>query len=905
MFLRAFAIAIVLIAIGCGSESPPISTPDAGEEPPADAGIDPCPPNMMSSAHGCTPRYATETCPPGTRPALGEASCVAVGHSTCPEGFTADPSGWGCAPILPSEGDACPNGTVGLIGETTCKAIGWSECPEGFTRDASEWGCAPIVAGGCTGATRAAIGESACVSLGACASFPPADATIFVDDSFADGQLDATHFRTIQSALDAATAGAVIAIDTGAYAEALAIRTPVTLAGRCADQVTIEGTDGNGIAIDGVRDVIVRNLSISGHREGVHVTGGAAVALEGVRIERAQVIGAIASAAELTISSSVIRSTAAGTMLAGTALEAHAGGRVTASDVEVAATLGSGLFATGAGSELTATRVIVRDTSNRDRYGGLGAGAEPGARVVLDRSAIFGSRKTGMLASGAGASITVTRTFVTGTGSLFGENTFALSASAGGTIDASEVLVAANYGIGVFADNRDTFVRVVKSAIVDTGAERAGIGGAMAVRSLARVEVEDTAMIKNASVGLVGLNGTAIIRTSRIGRSPNDGTLAIALGAGAHLELERSRLGGSTAYELQVDGRGARAILRKVVIEDAIVGVLTGGVLELEDSALLRGRDTGLFVDGAGTQAVLRRSYVSEAYDAFPDDEYSGGQGVLVSSGGKLIAEDSDFVRNEATGVYVDMTESSAELTRSIVRGSRRIGDESGNGVESMGTVVLRDSAIVGNEGLGLGVLDLGSAQIEGCLFADNESTGILGQWGTRVDIARSTFREHRVHPELNEWGFGVLLGGDGSIVDSLVADNLNAGIAIDSSKEVDGADVEITGCVITRTREDAVGFGHGLIAGNGARVRVRGTYVYDNVGVGIAFSGGTGVVSESVIATNAIGAHVQDGSILREVTEVPEPLPALEVLFTPDTRFVENGARVGAGEIPLPAFFE
>src|SRR2546423_3836813 len=98
-------------------------------------------------------------------------------------------------------------------GPRDCVPVGWNNCPAGFAPDPSGWGCTDISpAQPCSGATLETLGSTACQPLGDCAApFPPANATIFVDDSYA--QVDSTHFRKIFDAVQSAPFGAVIAVE--------------------------------------------------------------------------------------------------------------------------------------------------------------------------------------------------------------------------------------------------------------------------------------------------------------------------------------------------------------------------------------------------------------------------------------------------------------------------------------------------------------------------------------------------------------------------------------------------------------------------------------------------------------------------------------------------------------------
>src|SRR5688572_9034249 len=153
---RLFFFFFVGIA-ACGDEPAPSGT----SAPSPDAGTSACSDGERAIADGCEPVLPEGECEPGTRAELGSATCVPVGPQACPAGFEKHASGWGCRPVMPVSA--------------------------------------------CEGATRDALGSKTCVPIGDCsAAFPPANAAVFVDASFTDGQVDATHVKTIAAGIAAA-----------------------------------------------------------------------------------------------------------------------------------------------------------------------------------------------------------------------------------------------------------------------------------------------------------------------------------------------------------------------------------------------------------------------------------------------------------------------------------------------------------------------------------------------------------------------------------------------------------------------------------------------------------------------------------------------------------------------------
>jgi hypothetical protein len=176
-----------------------------------------------------------------------------------------------------------------------CTPVGVSICPAGFHHDGVAM-CEPVLASDCALGTFATPGEAECHPLQC--SEPPASA-IFVDVSFAgtaDGSRERPYPR-IQQALDAAPAGATIAVAPGNYAETLVVTKRVRLIGRCASSVAITSKDLRAISVradaelsgfavhGGVQAIVVESGTTTIGDVWVHDIGGTALlALGGSRV---------------------------------------------------------------------------------------------------------------------------------------------------------------------------------------------------------------------------------------------------------------------------------------------------------------------------------------------------------------------------------------------------------------------------------------------------------------------------------------------------------------------------------------------------------------------------------------------------------------------------------------------
>ncbi|MDB4941967.1 MAG: putative cell surface protein [Labilithrix sp.] len=192
--------------------------------------------------------------------------------------------------------DTCAAGTMASLETGGCEPVGPSSCATGFARDESGWGCTAILPpAACTGATHAVIGETSCVPIDDCdAPFPPKGATVVHDSA------------ELASVLAVASPGATVALEAGTYGT-ITTDQDVTLVGRCAAKVIVQGPGARGVFIQQDRHITVRSMTIRGFDGGLvaayyepHVDASSLV-LEDNKI------GVLSGEAHVTLSNSVIR----------------------------------------------------------------------------------------------------------------------------------------------------------------------------------------------------------------------------------------------------------------------------------------------------------------------------------------------------------------------------------------------------------------------------------------------------------------------------------------------------------------------------------------------------------------------------------------------------------------------
>ncbi|MBI3183955.1 MAG: right-handed parallel beta-helix repeat-containing protein [Myxococcales bacterium] len=616
----------------------------------------------------------------------------------CPPRFEVDAERRGCLPVLPAS--PCPAGTMPVLGEATCAPVGVRACPAWAETDPSGWGCREkLPVSDCAGATMEKLGSTACVPIGDCNQpFPPAGATLFVDDSYPAGQLDATHFATIAAALAAATAGAVIAVEAGTYPESLFPRVPLRIAGRCAERVSLTGRGGPEPGIQPFRNVGVVEISgmtISGQRGGV-------VALEG-------------------------------------------------NDVRVADCLltqnrDSGLVVVGGKATVRSSRISDSlPAANGDL--GFGVWASLGGRAELDGVAVTGNVKNGVVIKDANSTGRVSGSVVRNTRlDPTGHAGKGVEAGFGGSVEVAGSALVSNHSanFAVMSASRGT---VADSVLRDGRADQLGrFGHGVEVDSGSTVTIERSTLSENREWALVALQQSTsakLIDTTVRGPAASTG-LAGGLTAqyGAALELTGSAVveAGTVGLRLE-ESRGSmtRSLVRGTRYQTAVNAGLGQGVIagfassfSATEAALLDNQSAGLVAGGPGaapSEALLQ--YVVAA-GTRADSNGDFGYGVEASDGALLELHYSVALANAGAGVVIGLTGTRATIREVVSLGHG--GARSGHGLVCADGATARvlGGTFRDNSGIGL-AFGRCSGTVERGFVAAN-GVGIHAQGGTVIE---------------------------------------------------------------------------------------------------------------------------------------------------------------------------
>lgn len=511
-------------------------------------------------------------------------------------------------------------------------------CPDGFELHTSGWGCRPVVpATACTGASRDALGEKSCVSLGSCSAAAPPEATIFVDAAFAT--VDATHVKTIGEGLALATDGATIAVAKGTYPENLTIRKDVTIVGRCAGEVIVEGaTDRPAAAIDTGAVVTLRGLTIRGGRRGVTIAGPRAVVnLDAMLFEANQ--EAAISAIELAAvkgKNVVVRGTLpTGASAITNGVFTDIEGTVTLEESAIVGAADAAVGATG-GGVVTLRRTVVRDTVTRpDKVGGLGARAFEEGRVELFESTIMKSRGTAILVGRTKGVASVVRSSIVDT-MIDNRPTYetgnAVSIHDSGRLELKASTVADNVAAAVFVSKGGASAKIEFSAIVGTRAEGQTAGGlGVGVGEAASAEVVDTVIHGSALVAMQASSKDAKLTVTRC--------------------LVADTRGSSNTSKRVPAGRGGTAVV-----------AIRGASADVTSSTIVHSREIAVAAGDAGSRLSLTKTLVT---GTFRNAAGEFGHGVMALAGTNVFVTRS--IVESSAGVGVVFANGSGVVSRSVI----------------------------------------------------------------------------------------------------------------------------------------------------------------------------------------------------------------------------------------------
>ncbi|MFH1809271.1 MAG: right-handed parallel beta-helix repeat-containing protein [Pseudomonadota bacterium] len=669
-------------------------------------------------------------------------------ESRCAQGWVEVEEGLACDAVLPDQ--ECPAGFMPRLGLAQCQPVGTTSCPEGTRADRDGWGCQDVLpATPCSGARREVIGQIECQPVGDCERPLDPAATIFVDVSYAASQLDATHFASIAAAVTRAPAGAVIAVESGTYVEALRLTGAVTVAGRCAEQVILQAPVDSGITgvevLGGQSEL--RGLTLRGHFNGAIVRSGATLQLRQVVVTGNAISGLRAIGGTLVVSGSVVRDSLA-----------NASGR-----------FGYGVF------------------------------VEQGGSLQMETSSVVGNRQAGVVIQDGGTQaaldgVVVTDTFPAGDGS-FG---MGVVISGGPSAELNHCVLARNSESGLYVDSqlatqptqvtmrdsvlRDTLPRAV--GVVRPGGYVEYFGRNLMVQGYATVDLHNSSIRRASGAAVVSALGSVVrLHDSIVFDTevfPNgDSTTCAAVQQTGVLELERSALGRGAGNGVVLYDANSRLQL----VDSLITDIRRSGTTRDGNGLVLGGQaeaslDRSAIIGCAGIAVIAGRSVVDNqpaghltlegAVIARGRGYVDGSFGRGLDLGGGLTAEisHSAIVFNREVAVVVREPGTVVNMAASVVRDTQTDGNRSfgrGINVQSGGALLLTDCLLARNREVSLFVGQADShAELTGCTIVDSLPREVDGQLG---------------------WGLGAIESGRLDLVATRIARSASLGLVFAAAR--------------------------------------------------------------------------------------------------------------------------
>jgi hypothetical protein len=553
----------------------------------------------------------------------------------------------------------------------------------------------------------------------------------------------------------------------------------------------------------------------------------------------------------------------------GRGLEVDNGARVDASRLYVARNRSAGIFAFGAGAEVTLADVISTGTRSQLSNGDFGEGihARKGARVNVVRGLFVGNRDAALRATDPGsvmslADVVVRETVARDSDQLFGVGIYVRD---GAELTAERVLVEDNREAGIFARGSGTRVELTDAFVRRTRSRQSdgGLGEGLTVIGGASASVLRGVFAENQDTGVLGLGAgseltlTDVVVRDTLGRGSDGGQgdgLIVLEGAAATVErglFAENHHGGVSAYTA-----GAALVLRDVVVRDTRatasdqsvgIGIGAGETAQVDvKRTLVQGnRSVGIYVAEAGTRFTLSDGIVRET----AIEEKSGlyGYGIQIR-GGADATLDRAFLRTNA-GVGVIVGEPDTHL--------------------SIRDLTARD----GNDS-GLVVLGAAACEVERGRFVRNLYAGVItAHAGSRVackDVTVEGTRPFAAGPVDGEYGIGIgaLSGAVLELANGRVAGNHVAGIFAQSSATLTISSVDIEGTLAGAFRLAApdpslpgmliTGVGDGVLITDGSSVTLSKVRISGSARAGVFLNGSRGTLSSTVASGGSFGLVVQ-----------------------------------------------
>jgi len=738
------------------------------------------------------------------------------------------------------------------------------------------------------------------------------ESTVYVDIAAAEGGdgSEAAPFTPIQAGLDAAgdAGGGMVAVAAGTYPETLELgyaHDGVHLAGRCKELVVIDASAGDewtpGIEVDArSSELVISGVTVSGSHDIGLLVGAGTLTFRESTVLGSEYIGIEACQSGLYETSLVVEScdvsgnTAVGVLIVesgatatlrettirgtrpkdngenGSGIQVSGGANLTAEECEVSGNAAAGIVAVESGTAVTLRETAIQDTQpNGNGDFGFGIDVFGGASLTAEDCEVSGNTTIGVFANEPGTTVTLQETTILDTQPNEGRTGYGIEVSDSASLTAEDCEVSGSTPIGVVAADSGTLVTLRETTILDTQSDENGFFGyGIEVYGGASLTAEDCEVSGNTAVGVLAANAGTMVNlhetTIHDTQANVDGKsgFGIQVSGGASLEAETCKVVGNTEVGVLAQDSDSTVSLRETIVQGTQpngfeeggngIEVSGGASLDAEDCEVSGNTAVGVSVGGDDCVVILRETRIR---DTLPNKNGDGGWGVNIFGGASLYAEACKVSGNTAIGVSASHPGTSVVLQETTIEDTRP--DEN---------CML---------GYGIQVSEGASLDAEACEVWENNGTGVLASYsGTSVTL-RDTRIASTMRGEIATVGIGISAQYSASVVATgievssnegpgfyayygdtyltcsgcVVQDNQFAGAVV-----IGGASLDITDSLIEGASEqENLGGGVGIYAlstsGGPPTLSVTSTTLQDNAIAGIWLSGqGSYTLSENTI---------------------------------------------------------
>ncbi|MBW2257605.1 MAG: right-handed parallel beta-helix repeat-containing protein, partial [Deltaproteobacteria bacterium] len=511
---------------------------------------------------------------------------------------------------------------------------------------------------------------------------------------------------------------------------------------------------------------------------GIQVSAGASMVAEDCLLVRNARIGLLVmqSGTHVTLTDVIVRETLPNeNQPIGVGVTVADGATLTASGLVVEDSLGTGVMAYGDGTSVHLDGGAVRATAYQETAaGGIGINVFNGASVTAVGTVVEDTVVAGVMFQDDGSVGQLDGVEVHGNRGHEGGTLAGLVVTEGSVVQASDLILEGNVGLGLYLSGPGTEVALVGGEIRDgTYDEEAEVGGGILATGGATLVAEAVDVAGNQGAGIDLLDAGTVGYLTQVTVSDTDPEPSGAFGRGI------SALGGASLHA---------------------------------DYCVLGGNTwAGLIAFDEDTEVVLTNVTIE---DTRPDSMDQGGVGIEVAAGASLTAVGGVVRGNHRVGVAVFEGGTVVDLTGVTIEDTLPVGDGAGQG------------------GYGLQVAAGGTLVLTDCTVQRNTRAGVLAFEDTTLQIQGGTVRDSYAD-SYGEFGRGIC-GCDGAsltLTDVVVEGNMEIGIQLlDQGTHAALAGVEVVGTLRGPQSTSAVG----LLASHNADVVAQDLAVRDTEGPGV-----------------------------------------------------------------------